>query len=668
MKNTFVDIFLGIGILILFVVTIITPIIIGYNIRASDEDMLNEKCVFTTYQSADVLECNCNSEAVAFSTESAGFILNEKEHPKPILNSNGLMNSSWPMKCHDLHHTGRSPIGTSGNPYDELWKFEFDYLGDTSPAIGPDGIIYVGGCTDVNKDGLFAFYQNGTIKWRYEVDDIIYRCCPAIAEDGTVYIASWDDCLHAVNPNGTRKWTIDSNGNIVSSPAIGSDGTIYFGTMWGTGNGGEIFAINPDGTEKWHYQTGYDVCSDPAVGDDGTIYIGSSDDYLYALYPNGSLRWRYKTGDWVRGPPSIADDGTIYFGSWDYYLYALYPDGTLRWKTEIWYGSETNPTIGLDGTIYICSASKLFAIEPDNGDILWEFNLGGHSAKSSPAICADGIIYIGIRIGTDDGGEIVAVNSDGTEHWRHRLSNVDADSSPAIGSDGTIYICSRSFWSSEDWGHLHAFNRGDLLADANGPYLGVINLPVQITGFASGGYLPYSYFWDFGDGETSEEQNPIHEYKAAGNYTVTLTVSDDNQTTASDTTFAIIRESNDPPIIPIIDGETQGFYGESYDYTFITTDIDGDDVYYYIDWGDGDVEEWIGPYNSDEIVTKSHTWDQEDTYTIRAKAKDVFDSESEWGTLEVTMPVNQPTEFPIIHWLLDRFPNMFPFLRRSLDL
>ena len=45
-------------------------------------------------------------------------------------------------------------------------------------------------------------------------------------------------------------------------------------------------------------------------------------------------------------------------------------------------------------------------------------------------MCDDGIIYIGIEIGTDDGGEIVAVNSDGTENWRQRLSNTRAEPLP----------------------------------------------------------------------------------------------------------------------------------------------------------------------------------------------------------------------------------------------
>jgi hypothetical protein len=42
-----------------------------------------------------------------------------------------------------------------------------------------------------------------------------------------------------------------------------------------------------------------------------------------------------------------------------------------------------------------------------------------------------------------------------------------------------------------------------------------------------GGISPYSYEWDFGDGSTSTEVSPAHSYKSAGNYNVSLKVTDD---------------------------------------------------------------------------------------------------------------------------------------------
>ncbi|OGO31176.1 MAG: hypothetical protein A2Z29_03350 [Chloroflexi bacterium RBG_16_56_11] len=50
----------------------------------------------------------------------------------------------------------------------------------------------------------------------------------------------------------------------------------------------------------------------------------------------------------------------------------------------------------------------------------------------------------------------------------------------------------------------------------------------------SGGFSPYSYSWNFGDGGTSTEESPVHAYKTDGNYTVTLKVTDDRGNPAED--------------------------------------------------------------------------------------------------------------------------------------
>src|SRR5690606_9274139 len=47
-----------------------------------------------------------------------------------------------------------------------------------------------------------------------------------------------------------------------------------------------------------------------------------------------------------------------------------------------------------------------------------------------------------------------------------------------------------------------------------------------------------TYFWDFGDGSTSNAQNPSHTYAAPGNYTITHTVGSAGGCTSS-TTFDV---------------------------------------------------------------------------------------------------------------------------------
>ncbi len=108
------------------------------------------------------------------------------------------------------------------------------------------------------------------------------------------------------------------------------------------------------------------------------------------------------------------------------------------------------------------------------------------------------------------------------------------------------------------------------------------------------------------------------------------------------------------PIAPEINGPTSGTPGEEYEFKFTSLDPDGDDeVYYYIDWGDGSLEEWIGPYDSGESVEIKHIWENKDNYDIRTKAKDIMGRESNWATLEFKMLKNkQISNSPIIKFLL----------------
>ena len=50
----------------------------------------------------------------------------------------------------------------------------------------------------------------------------------------------------------------------------------------------------------------------------------------------------------------------------------------------------------------------------------------------------------------------------------------------------------------------------------------------------AGGFAPYSFEWDFGDGDTSTSERPNHAYQSPGNYTVSLTITDDRGNTDTD--------------------------------------------------------------------------------------------------------------------------------------
>ena len=108
-------------------------------------------------------------------------------------------------------------------------------------------------------------------------------------------------------------------------------------------------------------------------------------------------------------------------------------------------------------------------------------------------------------------------------------------------------------------------------------------------------------------------------------------------------TISSLKSINLPPNIPTINGPTTGKAGEEYDYSITSIEPDGDKVYYWVEWFDGcPGVYWDGPFESGEEIIKSHVWDDEGTYIIGVKSRDEFGAESEWTTLEVTMPKTKP--------------------------
>ena len=95
----------------------------------------------------------------------------------------------------------------------------------------------------------------------------------------------------ATNPEATKPeptkakkpvtvlWEFETRGSVSSSPAIGSDGTVYIGS-----GDKKLYAINgKSGVKLWEFETGHVVYSSPAIGSDGTVYVGSYDKKLYAI-------------------------------------------------------------------------------------------------------------------------------------------------------------------------------------------------------------------------------------------------------------------------------------------------------------------------------------------------------------------------------------------------
>ena len=116
-------------------------------------------------------------------------------------------------------------------------------------------------------------------------------------------------------------------------------------------------------------------------------------------------------------------------------------------------------------------------------------------------------------------------------------------------------------------------------------------------------------------------------------------------------------DDNGAPNIPTISGPNTGKPRVEHEYMVSTNDPDGEQVFYKIDWGDGTITDWEGPYNSGIPASTSHIWTQRAFYKIRVKAKDINCYESPWSEPKpINIPKNKQLANPLLLRILEFFP------------
>lgn len=337
------------------------------------------------------------------------------------------------------------------------------YNGYSSPVIDSSGTIYM-----TTLCSLYALSSTtGAMLWSLSVTGSnIFISSPVVDTNNVIYVASSSplNSLTAVSSTGTVLWnaTIATPGsippcvgcinnpgnNLLPSPAIGSDGTIYFTWISNNPPGGMrgygLYAMTSTGSFKWYnnlMNSGSNYFSNVVIGPDGTIYVNNDDmTTLYAVTTYGSIKWSWNerpttnsgsTNIMMRNSPAVFTDGTIYvsftlqgnyntmingmtqnYQTTSFAVYALYPYGSIKWNVTMTPSfsnsgnmAMSSPTIDAAGTVYAGSFdNKLYAISA-SGSVKWYFSTGGQNIASSPAIGADGTIYV-----TSDDVTLHAIN------------------------------------------------------------------------------------------------------------------------------------------------------------------------------------------------------------------------------------------------------------------
>jgi len=452
---------------------------------------------------------------------------------------------------------------------DSQWQTATGDSVTCSPAVGPDGTVYVGS----NDNSMYAFGPGGAVKWSHAGQGIFDTSSAAVGPDGTLYAGNSDGSVYAFNADGTVKWTYAVPGaagssatgtGISSSPALASDGTVYV-----HGTDGNLYALTSGGSLKWTAAVAGASYAAPTIAPDGTVYIGTDGGTVYALNPDGSQKWSFATpvaGEPIYTAAAIDASGNLYFGTLSGNVYSLSPSGSLRWSYPVGDGVTSAPALA-NGAVYFGGYDgNLYALSTGAGALLWKYTLGAQVRASAPAVDANGTVYIGCY-----DHNVYALSSSGTL-VRTYASDDWIRSSPVIS--GTMM-----YFGSNDH-KVYAFNIGAGAAASDWPMYQytaerpgraalypptITTQPVSETvaagsaftlTVAASGAGALSYQWSLNGaaiaGATAASYTVLSASASdAGSYTVTVTGSS-GSVTSSPVTVTVTGTSGAPPASRIV--------------------------------------------------------------------------------------------------------------------
>ncbi len=142
-----------------------------------------------------------------------------------------------------------------------------------------------------------------------------------------------------------------------------------------------------------------------------------------------------------------------------------------------------------------------------------------------------------------------------------------------------------------------------------------------------------TYFWDFGDGATSDQIRIMHTYKDAGKYLVKLTVTDNSEAKCNNATTQQVVKVNQPPCAVAAGPGITCVNKEILFDASQSSDTPGDKLTYKWDFGDGE---------SKEGIKVSHKYAKGGDYLVALTVTDDSGTMCDTGTDKLNVSVNTP--------------------------
>jgi outer membrane protein assembly factor BamB len=279
------------------------------------------------------------------------------------------------------------------------------------------------------------------VLWVFE-SPVPFSGGPAVAADGTLYVASEEAIVYALNPDGESLWQAELPAPAVASPALGAAGEIYVadkkGGLSSFGQGGEL---------SWRFQPEKQILATtgPSVGPDGTIYYAVGRN-MVAVSPEGVLIWETSTppGTYRVSPPRLTPSGELLF--WQEVIFRA-EDGSIQEYEDLAEADEF--FVGADGRLYLRTRHTVteWRLSGSQPELLqsaaWDSGrIGEHFSPGDAGVTRDRTVWILYA------SSIVWLSTDGRVYGS--IGNAFGPG-VVIGVDeeSTIYVCGvASPWSN----------------------------------------------------------------------------------------------------------------------------------------------------------------------------------------------------------------------------
>jgi len=504
----------------------------------------------------------------------------------------------------------------------------------------------------------------GSVIWQYQISGGWDNSVKAISSISDVDGDGIDDVIACSEDDYIRCFSGGANGTGI----VIWEHEIYSGSLWEQNELAIIEDIDGDGHD--------DIIVGTPWGDRSIIALsGMTGEQIWKhdTHEYGDGGWVYQvdckydySGDGINDVLAATGDDSDHTGPKRIYcLDGL--TGNSIW--ECYVGGPAFSVIGVEDFTgdgqpdVVAGAANLaetmgyaYGINGANGNMVWTFSTSGSvwALEQIDDVNGDGIkdIIIGDFYGNIYGlnavnGNVIYSNSIGSSSTITRfvkLNDVNGDGHPDIvPAHSTIHVVFAIDGQTGNfiWTHNVADQPWNVarIGDVNGDGINDIVVGTLYNN-------NYCYFLDGTDGSVITSINYYEAVDAIAS--IPDVVGDGSMEMMAGgrngklTCFSggMNASVNYPPYPPNINGTTNGIVGEEYEYTFVTTDPDNDSIYYRIDWGDGNITPWIGPFDSGVGCNCSHSWVAAGNYTIKVEAKDTKNAKSDWSSMSVEI-VNQ---------------------------